>query len=167
MSEAKIGDEFVTHEFDEAIAIQRSIVEAGEALATTHPMPSAKRALKAAAAEDRKFLRQLETMGKTYDATGKVEDVAAALNKLMSDTLSGAGKDAPDSEFYEAHAVLLTLKRKQMDGAGGMRRIATAIKDPALRAASIAFERAQRSSSVVLSRELAAFARKIAAAPAA
>ena len=166
MSEAKVGREFVTHEFDEAIAIQRSIVEAGDALSTTHPMPSAKRALKASAAEDRRFLRQLETMGKAYDATGKAEGVAAALGELMTETLGGAGKDAPDSEVYEAHAVLLALKRKQMDGAAGMRRIATAVKDPSMRTACIAFEKAQRSSSVALSRELAAFARKITTASA-
>ena len=39
---AKTGEEFIKHEFDEAIAIQQSIVDAEAALAETHPVGSAK-----------------------------------------------------------------------------------------------------------------------------
>ena len=49
MGEAKTGADFIKHEFDEAIAIQRSIVEAGTELAQSHPMPSARRVIKSAA----------------------------------------------------------------------------------------------------------------------
>ena len=37
MGEAKVGEEFIKHEFDEAIAIQRAIVEAEKTLSTAHP----------------------------------------------------------------------------------------------------------------------------------
>jgi hypothetical protein len=45
MGEAKVGDEFITHEFDEAIAIQQCIVDAepggtAEAAACRSPFPS-------------------------------------------------------------------------------------------------------------------------------
>ena len=164
MGEAKVGSEFVTHEFDEAIAIQRTIVDAEDSLATVHPMASAKRAIKSALAEDRRFLKQLETMGKEHKATGKVEDVAGGLKELMDKTLESATTERVDSAFYEAHAVLLNLKRKQMDSAGGMRKIAGAIRDTQMRTAATAFERAQRASSKALATELATYAKVIAAA---
>jgi hypothetical protein len=164
MGEAKVGSEFVTHEFDEAIAIQRSIVKAEDSLAAAHPLPSAKRAIKSALAEDRRFLKQLETMGKEHDASGKVEDVAAGLTELMSSTLDSATTEKADSDFYEAHAVLLNLKRKQMDSAGGMRKIASALRDTEMRTAATEFERAQRASSKALATELATYAKVIAAA---
>ena len=43
MGEAKVGEEFITHEFDEAIAVQQSIVDAETTLSTKHPFSSAKR----------------------------------------------------------------------------------------------------------------------------
>lgn len=164
MGEAKVGAEFVTHEFDEAIAIQRTIVEAEDALATAHPMASAKRAIKSSLTDDRRFLKQLETMGKEHDATGKVEDVAGGLKELMDQTLESATTEGADSDYYEAHAVLLNLKRKQMDSAGGMRKIAGALRDTEMRTAATAFERAQRASSKALATELATYAKVIAAA---
>ena len=78
MGEAKTGDEFITHEFDEAIAIQRAIIEAETNLATKHPVASAKRAIKESLSADQTFLKQLEALGKPHGATGKVEDVARA-----------------------------------------------------------------------------------------
>lgn len=164
MGEAKVGEEFVKHEFDEAIAIQRSIVQAEEALSQSHPMTSAKQALKSALSEDRRFLAQLEKMGKEHDATGEVEDVAGGMTTLMRETLSKATSDGADSDYYEAHAVLLNLKRKQMDSAGGMRKVAGALKDTKLRSASLEFQRAQRATSNKLSTELGAYAKEIAAA---
>jgi hypothetical protein len=164
MGEAKVGPEFVKHEFDEAIAIQRTIVQAEEELSRAHPLASAKRAVKSALTEDGRYLRELEKMGKEHDATGEVEDVAGGMNKLMNETLQKATSEGADSDFYEAHAVLLNLKRKQMDSAGGMHKIAAALGDKQMRSAALEFQRAQRSSSNVLSRELAAYAKEIAAA---
>jgi hypothetical protein len=164
MGEAKTGQEFITHEFDEAIAIQRSIVDAESTLAKKHPVASAKRALKSTLADDETFLKQLESLGKPHGATGKVEDVASGLTELMSETLETAVTEGADSDFYEAHAVLLNLKRKQMDSAGGMLAIARDQKDSELRKASLAFRRAQTASSKTLTDELAAYAVKIAAA---
>ena len=164
MGEAKTGDDFITHEFDEAIAIQRSIVEAETTLATKHPVTSAKRAIKESLGADQMFLKQLEKLGKPHGATGKVEDVATGLTELMSETLSTAVAEGADSDFYEAHAVLLNLKRKQMDSAGGMLAIARDQKDSELRKASLAFRRGQTASSKTLTDELAAYAVQIAAA---
>jgi hypothetical protein len=166
MGEAKVGEEFITHEFDEAIAIQRSIVEAETALSTKHPMPSAKRAIKTALSDDKTFLAQLETLGRAHKATGKVEDVAGGLTELMTETLESATKEGADSGFYEAHAVLLNLKRKQMDSAGGMLAIARDQKDAELRKAATAFQKAQKTTAEALTDELAEYAVKIAATPA-
>ena len=164
MGEAKVGDEFITHEFDEAIAIQQSIVDAETTLSTKHPVASSKKAIKSSLTEDKKFLAELKTLGKQHDATGKVEDVAGGLKELMESTLETATKEGADSDFYEAHAVLLNLKRKQMDSAGGMLAIARDQKDTELRAAATAFQKAQKASSEDLTAELASYAVKIAAA---
>jgi delta 1-pyrroline-5-carboxylate dehydrogenase len=158
MSEAKIGEAFVKHEFDEAIAIQQVIVDAETRLATTHPMRSAKAAIKESLVDDRRFLAELKALGKKHDATGEVEDVAGGLKELMEQTLSSATGDGADSDYYEAHAVLLNLKRKQMDSAGGMRKIAGTTRETELRKAATAFERAQKASSKVLASELAEYA---------
>ena len=164
MGEAKAGDEFITHEFDEAIAIQQSIVDAETTLSTKHPVASAKKAISSSLTEDKRFLRELKTLGKQHDATGKVEDVAGGLKELMESTLESATKEGADSDFYEAHAVLLNLKRKQMDSAGGMLAIARDQKDAELRTAATAFQKAQKASSESLTSELAAYAVKIAGA---
>ena len=166
MGEAKVGEAFITHEFDEAIAIQQCIVDTESALSTKHPVGSARTAIKVSLTEDRTFLRQLKTLGKQHDATGKVEDVAGGLKELMEETLETATTEGADSDFYEAHAVLLNLKRKQMDSAGGMLAIARDQKDAKLRTAATAFRKAQTASSKVLADELAAYAVKIAAASA-
>ena len=164
MGEAKVGDEFVKHEFDEAIAIQQVIVDAESQLSTTHPVASAKRVVKAALTEDRRFLKELQTLGKEHDATGEVEDVAGGLKELMEQTLQTATTEGADSDYYEAHAVLLNLKRKQMDSAGGMLKIARDQKDTELRRAATDFQKAQKSSSQELAGELADYAVQIAGA---
>ena len=51
----------------------------------------------------------------------------------MEEVLETATKEGADSDYYEAHAVLLNIKRKQMDSAGGMLEIARATKDAELR----------------------------------
>jgi hypothetical protein len=162
MGDAKVGEAFVKHEFDEAIAIQQAIVDAEDRLGRSHPRPSAKAAIKAALGEDRAFLTQLKKLGKQHAASGEEEDVAGGLNELMATTLSSATQDGADSDYYEAHAVLLNLKRKQMDSAGGMLKIARTLKDAELRQAATEFQRAQKASSKVLADELAAYAAVIA-----
>ncbi len=164
MGEAKVGAAFVKHEFDEAIAIQQVIVDAETTLASSHPVRSAKTAIKASLADDRAFLDQLQTLGKKHKATGAVEDVAGGLKELMEETLETASTEGADSDYYEAHAVLLNIKRKQMDSAGGMLEIARATKDTELRTAATAFQRAQKASSQTLATELADYAVKIATA---
>jgi hypothetical protein len=166
MSEAKVGDEFVKHEFDEAIAIQQCIVDAESTLATRHPEATAKRSIKAALAADEKYLQQLKTLGAAHDATGQVEDVAGGLTELMTQTLEKATSEGNDSDFYEAHAVLLNLKRKQWDSAGGMLAIARDQKDTKLRDAAKDFQAGQKETATALTKELAAYAVKIAGAAA-
>jgi hypothetical protein len=160
MGEAKTGQEFITHEFDEAIAIQRSIVEAAEQLGRTHPFAQAKTAIKDGLKDDRQFLKQLETLGRQHGATGKVEDVAGSLKQLMEESTQKAGE--AESEAYEAHAVLLNLKRKQQDSASAMVKLGRAMKDTKMRDAAVAFERGTRESAKVLATTLAAFAVEIA-----
>jgi hypothetical protein len=160
MGEAKAGQEFITHEFDEAIAVQRTIVTAEEQLSRSHPFPSAKRAITSSLKEDRKYLTALEKLGREHGASGKVEEVAGALQELMQETSQHASE--AESEAYEAHAVLLNLKRKQQDSASAMLKIARAQKDTKMRDAAQEFEKGTRESAKELSAELAAFAVKIA-----
>ena len=162
MGEAKTGEEFIKHEFDEAIAIQQSIVDAESTLSTKHPESSSKRAIKSSLAADEKYLQQLRTLGRQHDATGEVEDVAGGLKELMESTLEKATSDGNDSDFYEAHAVLLNLKRKQWDSAGGMLAIARDQNDTKLRDAAKDFQAGQKETSTALTKELAAFAVRIA-----
>jgi hypothetical protein len=162
MAEAKVGDEFITHEFDEAIAIHRQIVEAERALASTHPVTPVKRAIKGYLRDDERFLKELETLGAEKGATGKVEEVAGSMTELMRTTLASAPE--AESEAYEAHAVLLSLKRKQQDSGLAMIRIARDRRDRALREAATRFERGQRLSAKQLGDSLADFAVRIASA---
>jgi hypothetical protein len=166
MGEAKIGEEFIKHEFDEAIAIQQCIVDAESTLAKAHPVASAKRAVKSSLAADEKYLQRLRTLGKQHDATGEIEDVAGGLKELMESTLATATSEGADSDFYEAHAVLLNLKRKQWDSAGGMLAIARDQRDTELRDAAKAFQAGQKETSTALTKELAAYAVRIAGASA-
>ena len=160
MGEAKVGQQFITHEFDEAIAIQRCIVEAGEQLSKSHPYAQAKTAIKTGLKEDKAFLKQLETLGRQHGATGKVEDVAGSLKQLMEESAQKAGE--AESEAYEAHAVLLNLKRKQQDSASAMVKLGRAQKDTAMRDAATKFERGSRESARELATLLADFAVQIA-----
>jgi hypothetical protein len=162
MSEAKVGKEFITHELDEAIAIQRAIVRAEESLSQEHPSPTAKRLIKEGLKADQRFLTQLETLGRPWGATGRAEEVAEALEQLMTETSEKAAE--AESEAYEAHAVLLNLKRKQQDSGSAMLKIARAMKDVEMRDAAQEFARATKASAQELADELATFAVTIATA---
>jgi hypothetical protein len=160
MSEAKVGTEFITHELDEAIAIQRAIVKAGESLSQEHPSASAKRLIKQGLKADQRFLAQLEMLGRPWGATGKAEEVAGALDQLMTETSEKAAE--AESEAYEAHAVLLNLKRKQQDSGAAMLKIARALKDTEMRDAAREFARETKAGAQELADELANFAVTIA-----
>jgi hypothetical protein len=58
--------------------------------------------------------------------------------------------------------VLLNLKRKQWDSAGGMLAIARDQKDTTLRDAAKDFQAGQKETSTALTKELAAYAVRIA-----
>jgi hypothetical protein len=156
------GTEFIKHEFDEAIAIQQTIVAAGKQLAQKHPVAAVKRQLAAAGNIDERHLEQLTKFGKPYGAAGKREEVAGALSELAEQTADKA--DAEESEAYEAHAVLLNLKRKQQDSADAMIKIARERKEPDLREAAKAMKREIKAGADDLAKSLADFAVQIAAA---
>ena len=162
MSEAKYGEEFIKHEFDEAIAIQEAIVEGERDLATSHPVAAVKRTLKGMMKADERYLKALKRLGQRHDATGMAEEVAEPLVNLMQATASSAGE--AESEAYEAHAVLLALKRKQQDSAAAMLMIAREQGDTDLRDAARDFERGQKLSADTLSDSLGALAVRIALA---
>ena len=154
------GAEFIKHEFDEAIAIQQSIVASGKTLSTSHPMPEVKKQLTADLKVDQRHLASLEKLGKPYGAMGKREEVAQSLGQLASETASKAGSE--ESEAYEAHAVLLNLKRKQQDSADAMVKIARDRKETQLRDAATKMKKEIKTSADELAKSLANFAVRIA-----
>jgi hypothetical protein len=156
------GTEFIKHEFDEAIAIQQSIVASGEALSSSHPVAAVKRQLTADLKVDRRHLADLQKFGKPYGAAGKREEVAEALGSLADETARKAGSE--ESEAYEAHAVLLNLKRKQQDSADAVIKIARERKEPDLRDAATKMKKEIKASADALGKSLADFAVRIATA---
>jgi hypothetical protein len=147
------GTEFIKHEFDEAIAIQQSIVASGEALSSSHPVAAVKRQLAADLKVDRRHLADLQKFGKPYGVAGKREEVA-------DETSKKAGTE--ESEAYEAHAVLLNLKRKQQDSADAVIKIARDRKETDLRDAATKMKKEIKASADGLGRSLADFAVRIA-----
>jgi len=156
------GTEFIKHEFDEAIAIQQSIIKSGQTLSTSHPVAAVKRQLAADLRVDQRHLEQLQKFGKPYGATGKREEVAEALGTLADETAQKAGTE--ESEAYEAHAVLLNLKRKQQDSADAVIKIARDQKEPELRDAAMKMKKEIKASADTLGKSLADFAVRIASA---
>jgi hypothetical protein len=156
------GTEFIKHEFDEAIAIQQSIVDSGKTLSTSHPVPEVKRQLTTDLKVDQQHLTQLQKFGKPFGASGKREEVAEALGSLADETSQKAGSE--ESEAYEAHAVLLNLKRKQQDSADAMVKIARDRKDTEVRDAAMAMKKEIKTSADGLAKSLADFAVRIASA---
>ncbi|CAN5788625.1 hypothetical protein BH24CHL6_BH24CHL6_08390 [soil metagenome] len=160
VSEPKYGREFITHEFDEAIAVQQAIVDGERQLADVHPDAASRRAIKSALKQDERFLKDLQKLGQPYGASGKVEEVAGSLKELMEETAQSAGE--AESEAYEAHAVLINLKRKQQDSASAMVKIAREMKETELRDSAKEFHKVQKESSQELADCLAVFAVGIA-----
>jgi hypothetical protein len=156
------GTEFIKHEFDEAIAIQTTIVETGETLAGKHPVAAVQRQLKAAGKVDKRHLSELRKYGTPFGAKGKREEVAEALSTLAEETSKKAGSD--ESEAYEAHAVLLNLKRKQQDSADAVIKIARERGDTDLRDAAKKMKKEIKSGADELGKSLADFAVQIASA---
>jgi hypothetical protein len=156
------GRKFITHEFEEAIAIQRAIVNTERALTDSHPIGKVKRRLRADLRVDRRHLDQLLELGHVYDATGKREEVAGALASLADATVKRAA--VADSEAYEAHAVLVTLKRKQQDSAEALIKIARELGERDVRTAFVALRHDMKRSADALGKHLAEFALRIALA---
>jgi hypothetical protein len=163
MSEAKQGREFIKHELDEAIAFQSVIVETGRSLGKSHPDPESRRLIKDMVTRDERQLRELQRIGKPFGATGKEEEVVTAMADLARATAEKAGE--ADSEAYEAHAVLVTLKRKQQDGGAAVLKIARALKDTDMRDSARQMLRDTKRSAQELADALASFAVTIASAP--
>jgi hypothetical protein len=160
MGEAKEGKAFIRHEFDEAISVHKAIVEAERVLAEAHPMREAKTAIGKMLKDDEACLAELRALGKKFGATGKAEEVAAAMVELSKATNKSA--DEAPSEAYEAHAVLLTMLRKQQDSAGAVARIATELDDAEVKTAATKMARAVTAEADELAGLLAKLAVQIA-----
>jgi di/tripeptidase len=156
------GTEFIKHEFDEAIAIQQTVVASGKKLAAAHPVAAVKRQMKSDLAADQKHLAELQRFGKPFGAMGKREEVAGALSSLSEETAEKAASE--ESEAYEAHAVLLSLKRKQQDSADALIKIARDRKETDLRDAATRMKKEIKASADGLGKSLADFAVRIASA---
>jgi len=154
------GTEFIKHEFDEAIAIQQSIIESGKRLSKAHPVPEVQKQLERDLKVDQRHLSELEKFGKPFGAVGEREEVAEALGTLADETAQKA--DSEESEAYEAHAVLLNLKRKQQDSADAMVKIARDRDETQLKEAASEMKKEIKSSADELAKSLADFAVRIA-----
>jgi hypothetical protein len=156
----KVGQEFVTHELNEAIAIQQAIVEATGQLARSHPLDEGREALGRLLGEGEHWLQELQRLGEPFGATGEQEEVAAAGANLLRETTSKAAQ-SPD-EAYEAHAVLLMLHRKQQDGAGSLLKIGKAMGQEEIHQAGAEMQKATKGAADELSNLLNELAVRIA-----
>jgi hypothetical protein len=147
------GQDFVKHEFDEAIAVQQSIVRGATELARVHPMADAKRELQTAARESEQWLQRLQQAGSKFGATGEKEDVASSIEQLALTTLEKAREGEP-SEVYEAQAVVINALRKQQDSAGSIVKIATSMRDRELAAEGREMQRATKKTADGLAKNL-------------
>ena len=161
------GRSFIKHEFDEAIEIQRNIVESGKELAEAHPVPAARTALKELGPIAEQHLETLESFGALFNARGKKEDVVKGMEGLMKKVLTKAKEKGreEESEAYEAHAVLLSLHRKQQDSAPAVIKIAEEMGDKKLATAGRKMKRELDSATKQLSELLSDFAVRIATQP--
>jgi len=161
------GKDFIKHEFDEAIAIQQIIIESGKELSTAHPVAAARAALKELQPTAEQQLETLQSFGALFGAKGKKEDVVKGMESLMKKVLTKAkekGKEE-ESEAYEAHAVLLSLFRKQQDSAPAMQKIAEDRDDAKMATAARKMKRELDAATKQLSELLADFAVRIANQP--
>ena len=160
MGDAKTGKAFIRHEFDEAISVHKAIVEAERILAEAHPMREAKTAIGKMLKDDEALLAELRVLGKGYGATGKSEEVATAMADLSKSTNESA--DEAPSEAYEAHAVLLTMLRKQQDSASAVAMIATELDDREVKTAATKMQKAVTAEADQLATLLGKLAVQIA-----
>jgi hypothetical protein len=98
------GTQFIKHEFDEAIAIQRSIVDSATKLSTSHPVGEVKRQIKAGLRTDERHLRDLQKFGKPFGAYEALTAVLAAMPRGSTVRSGPAGSDEVDAEAWEAAA---------------------------------------------------------------
>jgi hypothetical protein len=154
MVHAREGQSFIKHEFDEAIVIQQAIVQAERDLSKEHPLPAAKEAMGAMLRRDEEQLRKLESVGKRFGAQGKEkDDVSTGMDELVQKTAQTA-KGGPDSEKYELHAVLLTLKRKQQDASDAIVQVAREMGDEEMKQAAMEMHKETQASADELSKLL-------------
>jgi hypothetical protein len=161
MAETVVGEDFVKHELNEAIAIQAAIIEAERELSKAHPIKETQDAIRGVMREDERLLKDLRDLGKPFGATGEVEEIAAELSGLLQETVKKA-TGGSESDAYEAHAVLLTAKRKQQDAAGSILKMGRAMKRNELRDAAAVMQKIQKDSSEELAKRLTDLAVQIA-----
>ena len=159
------GKEFITHEMDEGISVHQAIIAAEEKLADVHPLPEVQQALKRMLEVDTRQLETLKELGKPFGTKGTLEDVSRALSDLMKETARKAAlKKAEPSDAYEAHAVLLNLKRKQQDSAAAIAQIADHIREPEIATSARHMNKTMAADSESLAASLAKLAVQLATA---
>jgi hypothetical protein len=160
MAEAKEGQAFIQHEFDEAIVVQQAIVEAERVLAEAHPLKEAQDAIGRMQKDDQQCLKELQQLGRKFGATGKAEEVAGAMQQLSQTTTKSA--DEAPSEAYEAHAVLLTMLRKQQDSSSALAKIAQEMDDREVKDAATKMQKQTKTEADELAGLLAQLAVQLA-----
>ena len=155
------GQDFIRHEFDEAIAVQQAIVRGAGELAQVHPDPDGKRQLKTVAKESEQWLKRLQKRGQEFGATGKKEEVAGAIDQLATTTMEHARTGEP-SEVYEAQAVVINAIRKQQDSAGSIIKIARSMKDSEMATEARDMQKACKGTADDLAKNLTELAVAIA-----
>ena len=78
------GQAFITHEFNEAIAVQEAIVESGRQLSESVTVLDAQKSLKQGLKEDERLLKELQKLGEKFGDTD-VRDKAGEFQKAMKD----------------------------------------------------------------------------------
>ena len=155
------GQAFITHEFNEAIAVQEAIVESGRQLSESVTVPEAQQSLKQGLKEDERLLKELQKLGEKFGATGEREEIAAAMEQLAQESTQSA-KSGDESEAYEAMAVLLNMKRKQQDAAASIQKIGRELGDTEVRDKAGEFQKAMKDGSEELVKQLGQLAVQIA-----
>lgn len=159
------GPGFVTHVFDETVALQRALLAAETSLADRLLDDETRRLVRAALADDRRLLVDWERLGARYGASGVDGVIAAGVAEMVDQLTAPWLAERAASDLYDLHALVVTTKYRQWHNATTLRRFAAVLGDREVRSTADDAERSQRTSGRALGRALVAFAKSIATTP--
>lgn len=160
-----VGTRFVTHVFDETVALQRTLLAAETALADRHWDEQTRRLIRDALTDDRRLLADWERLGARYGASGIDGVTAAGVTEMVDQLTAPWLADGAASDLYDLHALVVTTKYRQQHNAAALRRFAPVLGDREVRSTAIDAERCQRLTGRALGRVLLALAKAIATTP--